>query len=223
MEEIWKDVPGYEGYYQASNLGRIKSVSRIVKHNCGGPKKVNERIMKGYINRYGYKRVDLSKKGVNKQFSAHRIIAMTFLGESDLVVNHIDGVKLNNHINNLEYVTPQENTAHAVRAGLIKNNSQINEKNIVEDYQNGSRLRELEKKYNTSHHNIRKILTKNKITIESRGVRRRRYQINERKLQQLINDGLNNSEIARKLNVSRHCVRYRRKLLIPLREQLDKS
>ena len=216
MKEVWKDVPGYEGYYKASNLGKIKSVERIVKHNCGGPKKINERILKGYINRYGYIRVDLSKEGINKQFSAHRIVALTFLGESDLVVNHIDGVKTNNNINNLEYVTSKENTAHAVRTGLIKNNSRINKDNIIKDYQNGSRLRELEKKYNTSHHDIRNILSENNVIIESKGIRRRRYQVDENELRQLIKDGFNNSEIAKKMNVSRHCSRYRRKLLVQI-------
>ena len=216
MKEVWKDVPGYEGYYKESNLGKIKSVERIVKHNCGGPKKINERILKGYINRYGYIRVDLSKEGINKQFSAHRIVALTFLGESDLVVNHIDGVKTNNNINNLEYVTSKENTAHAVRTGLIKNNSRINKDNIIKDYQNGSRLRELEKKYNTSHHDIRNILSENNVIIESKGIRRRRYQVDENELRQLIKDGFNNSEIAKKMNVSRHCIRYRRKLLVQI-------
>lgn len=213
MEEIWKDIPEYEGYYQASNLGRIKSVDRIVKHNCGGPKKVRSKVLKGSIDKYGYRRIGLSKRGVVKHFFVHRIIALTFLGKSNLVVNHIDGIKLNNHINNLEYVTTQENTAHAVRIGLIKNNSKINENNIIKDYQNGSRLRELEKKYNTSHHDIRKILIKNKITIESKGLRRRRYQIDEKELQRLITNGMNNSEIARELGVSRHAIRYRKQLL----------
>ncbi|MBH4603004.1 NUMOD4 motif-containing HNH endonuclease [Staphylococcus aureus] len=216
MTEVWKDVPGYEGYYQASNLGRIKSTERIVKHNCGGPKKISGRILKGHVNKHGYLRVDLSKEGIRKSFSIHRIVAMAFLGGTDLVVNHIDGIKTNNNINNLEYVTPQENTAHAVRTGLIKNNSRINKDSIIKDYQNGSRLRELENKYNTSHHDIRKILSENNVIIESKGTRRRRYQVDENELRQLIKDGYNNSEIARKMNVSRHCIRYRRKLLISL-------
>lgn len=213
MEEIWKDVPGYEGYYQASNFGRIKSLEKIVKHNCGGPKKLNERILNGTISSFGYIRVDLSKEGKSRRFAVHRIIAETFLGKSDLIVNHIDGVKTNNNIENLEYVTTQENTAHAVRIGLIKNNSKINKKAIIKDYQNGCRLRFLEKKYNTSHHEIRKMLMDSGIEIESKGIRRRRYRIDESELKQLIEKGLNNSEISRKLNVSRHSIRYRRKLL----------
>lgn len=213
MEEVWKDIPGYEGFYQASNEGEIKSLSRIVKHNLGGDKILRERILKGYVNKYGYRRVELSKYGISKQYSEHRLIALTFLGESDLTVNHIDGNKLNNKIDNLEYLSLEDNIKHAVSIGLIKNNSNIHRMEIIKDYQNGYRLRELESKYKTSHHDIRRILKENSITIESKGQRRRRHEINEEELKLYIEQGLNNSQIARKLNVSRHCVRYRRKLL----------
>lgn len=210
---IWKDVPGYQGFYQASNEGEIKSLSRIVKHNLGGDKILRERILKGYVNKYGYRRIELSKNGTSKQYSEHRLIALTFLGESDLTVNHKDGNKLNNNIDNLEYLSGADNTKHAVETGLIKNNSNIYKTEIIKDYQNGYRLRELESKYKTSHHDIRRILKENSITIESKGQRRRRYEINEEELKLYIEQGLNNSQIARELNVSRHSVRYRRKLL----------
>ena len=210
---IWKDIPGYQGFYQASNEGEIKSLSRIVKHNLGGDKILRERVLKGYVNKYGYRRVELSKNGTSKQYSEHRLIALTFLGESDLTVNHKDGNKLNNNIDNLEYLSGADNTKHAVETGLIKNNSNIYKTEIIKDYQNGYRLRELESKYKTSHHDIRRILKENSITIESKGQRRRRYEINEEDLKLYIEQGLNNSQIARELNVSRHSVRYRRKLL----------
>lgn len=210
---IWKDIPEYQGLYQASNEGEIKSLSRIVKHSSGGDKILRERILKGYVNKYGYKRVELSKNGTSKQYSEHRLIALTFLGESDLTVNHKDGNKLNNNIDNLEYLSGADNTKHAVETGLIKNNSNIYKTEIIKDYQNGYRLRELESKYKTSHHDIRRILKENSITIESKGQRRRRYEINEEELKLYIEQGLNNSQIARELNVSRHSVRYRRKLL----------
>lgn len=213
MMEIWKDIPGYEGFYQASSKGQIKSLSRVVRHNLGGDKIINERILNGYVNKYGYKRVELSKRGHSKQYSEHRLVALAFLGESDLTVNHIDGNKLNNNIENLEYLSIADNIRHAVTIGLIKNNSNIHKEEIIKDYQNGYRLRELESKYKTSHHDIRRILKENSITIESKGQRRRRHEINEEELKLYIEQGLNNSQIARKLNVSRHCVRYRRKLL----------
>ena len=211
--EVWKDIPGYEGLYKASNYGRIKSLSRVVKHNLGGEKRLKERMLKGYVNPYGYLRIELSKHGVSKQYSAHRLVALTFLGHSDLTVNHIDGDKLNNNISNLEYLSIADNTRHAVKIGLIKNNSKIHAKDILRDYQSGYRLRDLERKYKTSHHDIRKILKKNLITIESKGERRRRYDIDPETLKIHVENGLNNSEIARVMGVSRHAVRYRVSLL----------
>ncbi|MEB5649029.1 NUMOD4 motif-containing HNH endonuclease [Mammaliicoccus sciuri] len=213
MKEIWKDVPGYEGYYQASNLGRIKSLERKVEYINQEDRILKEKIMKLNPTSRGYIRISLCKKGRSRSHFVHRLIVSAFIGESNLQVNHIDGVKTNNNIENLEYVTPQENVSHAVRIGLIKNSSKINEKLIIKDYKNGFRLRQLEKKYKTSHQDIRKVLKANDIEIESKGIRRRRYEIDELVLKQLIDEGYNNSEISRKLNVSRHSVRYRRQLL----------
>ena len=213
MKEVWRDVPGYEGYYQASNLGRIKSLERKVEYNNQEDRILKEKIMKLNPTSRGYIRISLCKKGRSRSHFVHRLILSAFIGESNLQVNHIDGVKTNNNIDNLEYVTNQENIAHAVKIGLIKNNSKINEKLIIKDYKNGFRLRQLERKYKTSHQDIRKVLKANNIEIESKGIRRRRYEIDEIDLKRLIDKGYNNSEISRELNVSRHSVRYRRKLL----------
>ena len=213
MMEIWKDIPGYEGFYQASSKGQIKSLSRVVRHNLGGDKIINERILNGYVNKYGYKRVELSKRGHSKQYSEHRLVALAFLGESDLTVNHIDGNKLNNNIENLEYLSIADNTRHAVTIGLIKNNSNIHKEEIIKDYQNGYRLRDLEDKYKTSHHDIRRILKECSIPIESKGMRRRRYKVDEEELRKYISLGLNDSEIARRMNVTRSVIRYRRSLI----------
>lgn len=213
MKEVWKDIPGYEGYYQASNLGRIKSLERKIEYSNQQDRIMKEKIMKLNPTTRGYIRICLRKEGIAKNHFVHRLITSTFIGESNLQVNHIDGVKTNNNIDNLEYVTNQENIAHAVKIGLIKNNSKINEKLIIKDYKNGFRLRQLERKYKTSHQDIRKVLKANNIEIESKGIRRRRYEIDEIDLKRLIDKGYNNSEISRELNVSRHSVRYRRKLL----------
>ena len=213
MKEIWKDIPGYEGCYQASNLGRIKSLERKIEYNNQEDRILKEKIMKLNPTSRGYIRISLCKKGRSRSHFVHRLIVSAFIGESNLQVNHIDGVKTNNNIDNLEYVTPQENVSHAVETGLIKNNSKINKVHIIKDYQSGYRLRELEKKYHTSHHDIRKILIENGVSIESIGERRRRYDIDEKELKEYIDQGLNNSKIAKKMNVSRHSVRYRRKLL----------
>ena len=103
MEEIWKDIPNYEGIYQASNYGRIKRIK-------------NGYIQNNYIDkRDGYCHTTLSYKGKNKVYQTHRIIAMTFIDNPDNkpVVNHIDGNKTNNNVNNLEWCTHQENVIHA--------------------------------------------------------------------------------------------------------------
>lgn len=107
--EIWKDIPGYEGMYQSSTIGRIKSLNRYVKHYSGGNQIVRERIIKQGSDGNGYLKVMLCKNGTKKVFHVHRLIALAFLGESELQIDHIDRIKSNNNIKNLEYVSRHEN------------------------------------------------------------------------------------------------------------------
>ena len=107
-EEIWKDVPGHEGLYQVSNLGRVKSL-RFGK----------ERILKPTPDKDGYYQVDLWKGGEGKTNKIHRLVMLAFVGESDLEVNHINGIKTDNRLENLEYCTPSENIQHALDIGLM--------------------------------------------------------------------------------------------------------
>lgn len=118
MNEIWKDIPGYEGYYQASSLGRIKGKTRLVKHYQGGNLVVKERTLK--LNTVGpYVSVLLSKEGKHITFLAHRIIAALFVPNPDNKpnVNHKDFNPYNNEADNLEWTTQQENITHSVNAG----------------------------------------------------------------------------------------------------------
>lgn len=113
-EEIWKDIPGYEGLYQASNLGRIRSLDReIIQWNRFDNVKV---IYKGKIlslkpNKKGYFKCSLNKNGKSRTFLVHRIIAQTFLKNFDknLTVDHINGNKQNNNVDNLRMVTIKKN------------------------------------------------------------------------------------------------------------------
>lgn len=119
MQEIWKDIPGYENLYQVSNLGRVKSLCII--HN----KKVDTSktlIRKLSYNILGYQFIGLRKNGSRKQFYVHRLVATLFIPNPDNKpqVNHIDGNKSNNIVSNLEWVTISENQRHAVRIGLKK-------------------------------------------------------------------------------------------------------
>lgn len=118
MEEIWKDIQGYEGLYQVSNLGRVKSLARLDTRG----QRVSEKILKLGKHRAGYFRVNLYKNGKMKQYLVHRLVALAFIPnpENKEQVNHIDGNKQNNVIENLEWCTHSENIQHAYRTGLAK-------------------------------------------------------------------------------------------------------
>lgn len=124
MGEIWKDIPQYEGIYQASNLGRIKSLKRIAKKEYKGNRVVKEKIMRGTPNEDGYLKVHfkIKEKNINKVLFIHRLVAQTFISNPDNLpqVNHKDGNKKNNNINNLEWCTNLYNQKHAWENSLHK-------------------------------------------------------------------------------------------------------
>lgn len=114
MEEIWKDVTGYEGLYMVSNLGKVASVLRQgTKGN----------ILTPTINKRGYHFVGLNKDHVRKNFKVHRLVAVAFIpnpcGYSE--INHIDGDKSNNCVENLEWTDRKGNMGHARQMGVMKN------------------------------------------------------------------------------------------------------
>lgn len=117
-QEIWKDVEGYEGSYQVSNLGRVKSLERIVNHSIYGKMYVGERILKTYnCNHDEYIRIDLKSNGIKDKKLVHRLIAESFIPnpENKKTVNHKDGNKKNNNIDNLEWMTHSENHLHSYK------------------------------------------------------------------------------------------------------------
>lgn len=112
MEEIWKDIKGYEGSYQVSNLGRVKSVGRLIERN--GTEDfyyIKERIRKPIKNNRGYLCVMLSKHCLSKGFQVHRLVAQAFIPNPDNLpqVNHKDENKENNCVDNLEWCTNEYN------------------------------------------------------------------------------------------------------------------
>jgi hypothetical protein len=104
--EIWKDIEGYNGYYQVSNLGNVKNVQ-------------TQKILNGDTNSIGYKRVVLYKP-IKKRFFVHRLVAYHFVDgyNKNLIVNHKDGNKQNNIADNLEWITHSENDKHAFKHNL---------------------------------------------------------------------------------------------------------
>lgn len=109
--EVWRWIEGYEGHYAVSNLGKVAS------HKF---KKV--RILEQGKDTHGYCIVSLIKSGVKKTHAVHRLVCNAFLPKSEntLQVNHINGIKSDNRLENLERITAKENTQHAHKTGLVK-------------------------------------------------------------------------------------------------------
>lgn len=120
MIEEWRDITGYEGLYQVSNWGRVKTMARL--HREDRPYMKQERLMKPPVNNVGYPQVCLYKDKKGVIHSVHRLVATAFLERKPehRVINHIDGNKQNNRIDNLEWCTYGHNQSHAIRTGLIK-------------------------------------------------------------------------------------------------------
>lgn len=119
--EIWKDIVGYEGYYQVSNLGNVRSLDRLVKHPKGGDKLVNGKILKSksYDEKKSYPSVMLNKNGERKTFNVHRLVARAFpevCGEwfDGCCVDHIDTNHGNNNCKNLRICTHHENNMNPI-------------------------------------------------------------------------------------------------------------
>ena len=121
-QEIWKPVKGFEGYYEISNLGRVKSIDRFVKRgnslfHC------KEYILKQFINHYGYLEVSLRVGGRKTNKLIHRLIAESFIEnpENKPCVDHINTIRTDNRIENLKWVTYCENTNNPITLQRIKN------------------------------------------------------------------------------------------------------
>lgn len=122
-QEEWKDIKGFEGQYKISNMGRVWSVSRTVRiGGKTGTCQTKDLIMKQITDAKGYKRVCLNENGKTKFKPIHRLVAEAFIPnkEGKPQVNHKDGDKTNNNVNNLEWCTNSENQKHAYRLGLNK-------------------------------------------------------------------------------------------------------
>lgn len=119
MQEIWKDIEDYEGLYQVSNLGRVKSLERY-QQNHSKFQKIEEKMKSIHTKSNGYQFVQLYKDNRMKNIYVHKLVAQAFIPNIDNKpeVNHIDGNKLNNSVKNLEWVTSNENNKHKWSTGL---------------------------------------------------------------------------------------------------------
>ena len=130
MQEMWNDVPGYEGLYQVSNQGNVRSVERIVKDtHC--TRIFKGRQLKQFFDHNGYKVVTLSKQGSLKQIKVHRLVALAFIPnlENHPQVNHKDENIVNNFACNLEWCDGKYNSNYGTRnARMAQTKKQVNKK-----------------------------------------------------------------------------------------------
>lgn len=119
--ELWKDIPGYEGIYQVSNFGNVKSLKRTVSNSRYGVQNKNERILKLCENTGKRYIVSLRNNSISKVCQVHVLVAMAFLGHKPcghlLVIDHIDGNCKNNNLENIRIVTHRDNTTVCYRKG----------------------------------------------------------------------------------------------------------
>ena len=164
MIEIWKDIKGYEKSYQVSNLGRVKSLGNKSNHK-------KEIILKQCVI-MGYKCVGLTKRTKMKIKKVHRLVANAFIPNTHNKpqVNHKDGNKLNNLVDNLEWCTAKENIIHAHKKGLTKalkgENNPRSKKVMMLDKNNNflklyNSLKEAERETKLSHSNISASIKRN--------------------------------------------------------------
>ncbi len=123
--EIWKDIKGYEGFYQISNYGQVKSMNRSVKYSNGKIVKYKSKLRNASCSEY--RLISLSKNGNVKVFKISRLVAMHFLPKIKYknIVNHKDGNKYNDHVSNLEWCNNSENVLHAVKNNLTKTKNKV--------------------------------------------------------------------------------------------------
>lgn len=129
--EIWKDIEGYEGLYQISNKGRVKSLQREIVYKDGRKKVLKEKILHNNLNEFGYHNVMLSKDGVTKRYKVHRLVAKAFIpNQNNLpIINHKDENKTNNSVENLEWCDQKYNVNYGTMIERMRE-KQINRKDL---------------------------------------------------------------------------------------------
>lgn len=165
-KEIWKAIPGYEGLYEVSDLGRVRSLDRPVICRGGKTRISLGKILINQVDRYGRFYVNLSKNNSRKIYSNHTLVALAFIGErpEDYEICHIDGDCTNNILTNLRYDTKSQNRLDYYRQGKKNPRGKLSIEQVLEIrrlYATGNYTQqELAEKFNVNRNNIGYIITR---------------------------------------------------------------
>lgn len=192
--EVWKEIEGYESKYEVSDIGRVRSMPRN-KSGLGRPYPM---VMKQSPDKDGYMIVSLRVGGKSHRHRVHRLVAGAFIKNEDKkpLVNHKNGIKDDNRVENLEWVTASENALHAVETGLVISNFEKYKDRLVSDYNSGSSIRELCRRYKISSEYVSEHLREQGVDIKPQVVKHKAFR---KKLIELIDAGYKNREIEKEL------------------------
>lgn len=201
MEEVWKDVVGFEGLYQVSNLGRIKSFRRA-----------KERILKPTTQRVGNK-CKYTRQIVtlnHKSYKVHRLVAEAFIPNPYNLpqINHKDFDTSNNCVYNLEWCSAKENVQWNIIHKRNKKYHYIDKTTVINLYKQGITAKEISKKFNVAKYIITTIVDKNKI--RRKDYKRKSKYISIEKLKELFHLGLKNREISKQYNIPQNYIARRK-------------
>jgi len=158
---IWKPIKGYEGMYEVNTFGHVCSLTRVIKNGLKSTRVIKGKSLKLKIDRNGYPTVTLNKEHKAKTVRVHRLVAEAFLRKPHNYtdVNHIDGVKTNNSVYNLEYCTRSQNIEHAYK-NQLRTDAKFNPQQIRDIRTSESSQRALAREYNVDRNTIKQIKTK---------------------------------------------------------------
>jgi hypothetical protein len=167
QDEIWLSISGFEGIYEISNKGRVKSLFRQFIRSNGCVQTIQERIIRQRNHPNGYLMVSLSNRGIYTHFLVHRIVAKAFIGEEPAghEVAHNDGIKTNNCVENIRYALPIDNTADnyghgKIKFGIQNSASKINDEQALNIFNDERKQHLIAKDYGVSQTLISAIKTK---------------------------------------------------------------
>lgn len=204
--EKWVDIEGFEGLYQVSNLGRVKSVFTKRKDKRGREYKHSPRIIKQSFTTTGYLKVKLS----GKDYKVHRLVAQAFLTkpQNKNIINHKDFDPLNNNVNNLEWCTQAYNVLYNIENDRIYKKYHFDKNEVIELYKNGIQAKDIANKLDISVNMVYYIANKNKINRSK--FRQKSKYISIDKLKECFNKNITNKEISKLYKVPSTYVARRR-------------